>query len=122
MLPSLFTSGPLGVSRFLITMRSIDEKDKEAGILMLMSAGSLLAGLLSPPTFGSVLDDCCKYRKSEGAACEFYNTESMRKNFFLGVIILVIVVVVIEVLIFIFGKDLELYSKKKKKEVVIDSE
>ena len=112
-LPSLWVSGPLGVSRFLITMRCIHEEDKEVGVLMLLAAGSLLSGFLSPPIFGSILDNSCKFRP-EGSACQLYDSEEMRKNFFLGIMLALNLVIVLEVLIFIFGKRLKLYSRMKK--------
>ena len=56
------TAGPLGVSRYLVVLRSVQRDDRVGALALLVSLTALGPGILSPLIFSLLTDQSCMYR------------------------------------------------------------
>ncbi len=109
------TSATTRVPNMLISLRSIDLKDKPASLALSVAVLSLLAFLPAPVAFGWLMDSACIVWNSKGN-CSVYDSDALRTRFggFAAAAMCLSVIFDVGVWLLV-DPDLKLYADDKKK-------
>ena len=102
------------VPNFLLSLRSIELRDKSASLTFQVSFLSLFAFLPSPIIYGAVLDSTCSLWDStkcgETTHCLMYDTDAMRNYLAFIPAAFIFLATLCDIGVYYYAKDLTIYD------------
>ena len=102
------------IPNFLLSLRSIEMRDKSASITFSVSFLSLFAFLPSPIVYGAILDSTCKVwdktKCGETTHCLIYDTDAMRNYLAFFPAAFIVLALLADAAIFHYSKGMTIYD------------
>ena len=112
------------IPNFLLSLRSIELRDKSASITLSVSFLSLFAFLPSPIVYGALLDRTCilwdTTKCGETTHCLVYDTDAMRNYLAFFPAAFIILATLADVGVYYYSKDLTIYDDTNEQDTSED--